>query len=67
MSYQRLLKRFILNELRSRRETKRNYQNLLIHCKVRCWQPDGTLVIYVFPQNLNYLHLDYNMNLKPVE
>ena len=97
VSYQKLLKCYVLNELKSRPEkamTKKNifrqlkatnfFQmtrldwveaglqvcrhmlNLLINQKVRTSCSITSALTRGF-QNLNHLHLDYNMNLKPVK
>ncbi|KAK1263499.1 hypothetical protein QJS04_geneDACA009497 [Acorus gramineus] len=48
VSYQKLLKCFVLNELHHR-------------------PPKAQKKKHLFRKNLNYLHLDYNFNLKPVK
>ncbi|KIM72136.1 hypothetical protein PILCRDRAFT_16417 [Piloderma croceum F 1598] len=84
VSYQKLLKCFILNELRSRPEKAMTKKNLFRQLKATkffqttkldwveaglqvCRQGYNMLNLLIHRKNLNYLHLDYNMNLKPVK
>ncbi|KAG0693638.1 pre-mRNA processing splicing factor 8 [Suillus ampliporus] len=78
VSYQKLLKCFVLNELKS---TKKNLFQQLKATKFFqitkfdwvetglqvCRQGYNILNLLIHRKNLNYLHLDYNMNLKPVK
>ncbi|KIM74584.1 hypothetical protein PILCRDRAFT_14351 [Piloderma croceum F 1598] len=82
VSYQKLFKCFVLNELRSRPEKAMTKKNLFRQLKVTkffqttkldwveaglqvCRQGYNMLNLLIHRKNLNYLHLDYNMNLKP--
>ncbi|KAF8495254.1 NUC071 domain-containing protein [Russula emetica] len=82
VSYQKLLKCYVLNELKSRREKAKTKKNLFQPLKGTgffrmrldwvdaglqvCQQGYNMLNLLIHRKNLNYLHLDYNMNLKPV-
>ncbi|KAF8487805.1 NUC071 domain-containing protein [Russula emetica] len=82
--YQKLLKCYVLNELKSRHKKAKTKKNLFQPLKgtgffrMRLDWVDAGLQVCVYHmfrqkrvdhafQNLNYLHLDYNMNLKPVK
>ncbi|KAI0795323.1 NUC071 domain-containing protein [Irpex lacteus] len=84
VSYQKLLKCFVLNELKSRPERAMTKKNLFRQLKATkffqttkldwveaglqvCRQGYNMLNLLIHRKNLNYLHLDYNMNLKPVK
>ncbi|KAI0338909.1 pre-mRNA-processing-splicing factor [Trametopsis cervina] len=84
VSYQKLLKCFVLNELKSRPEKAMTKKNLFRQLKATkffqttkldwveaglqvCRQGYNMLNLLIHRKNLNYLHLDYNMNLKPVK
>ncbi|KAI5985054.1 NUC071 domain-containing protein [Pisolithus albus] len=84
VSYQKLLKCFVLNELKSRSEKAMTRKNLFRQLKATkffqttkrdrveaglqvCRQSYNMLNLLIHRKNLNYLHLDYNMNLKPVK
>ncbi|KAF8494886.1 NUC071 domain-containing protein [Russula emetica] len=83
VSYQKLLKCYVLNELKSRREKAKTKKNLFQPLKGTrffrmrldwvdaglqvCRQGYNMLNLLIHQKNLNYLHLDYNMNLKPVK
>ncbi|KAI3836686.1 hypothetical protein MKW92_024921 [Papaver armeniacum] len=72
VSYQKLLKCFVLNELHHRppkAQKKKHFTELdwaeagLQVCK----QGHNMLNLLIHRKSLNYLHLDYNFNLKPVK
>ncbi|EFC49814.1 splicing factor Prp8 [Naegleria gruberi] len=84
VSYQKLLKCYILNELHhqpSKAQTKRNLFKSLKNTKFFkttkidwveaglqvCRQGFNMLNLLIHRKNLNYLHLDYNFNLKPIK
>ena len=84
VSYQKLLKCFVLNSLKSRRpkalkkrylfrsfkQTKFFQSTVLDWVEVGlqvCRQGHNMLNLLIHRKNLNYLHLDYNFNLKPVK
>lgn len=84
VSYQKLLKCYVLNELRTRPEKAMAKKNLFRQLKATkffqttkldwveaglqvCRQGYNMLNLLIHRKNLNYLHLDYNMNLKPVK
>ncbi|KAK7048243.1 NUC071 domain-containing protein [Favolaschia claudopus] len=68
VSYQKLLKCFVLNELRTRPEKAMTKKNLFRQLKAtKFFQTTKLDWVEAGLQNLNYLHLDYNMNLKPVK
>ncbi|KAI9573652.1 NUC071 domain-containing protein [Boletus coccyginus] len=84
VSYQKLLKCYVLNELKSRPEKAMTKKNLFRQLKATkffqttrldwveaglqvCRQGYNMLNLLIHRKNLNYLHLDYNMNLKPVK
>ncbi|KAG2125347.1 NUC071 domain-containing protein [Suillus clintonianus] len=84
VSHQKLLKCFVLNELKSRPEKAMTKKNLFRQLKATkffqttkldwveaglqvCRQGCNMLNLLIHRKNLNYLHLDYNMNLKPVK
>lgn len=84
VSYQKLLKCFVLNELQTRPEKAMAKKNLFRQLKATkffqttkldwveaglqvCRQGYNMLNLLIHRKNLNYLHLDYNMNLKPVK
>ncbi|KAF7291692.1 Pre-mrna-processing-splicing factor 8 [Mycena chlorophos] len=84
VSYQKLLKCFVLNELRTRPEKAMTKKNLFRQLKSTkffqttkldwveaglqvCRQGYNMLNLLIHRKNLNYLHLDYNLNLKPVK
>ncbi|THU98887.1 PROCN-domain-containing protein [Dendrothele bispora CBS 962.96] len=65
VSYQKLLKCYVLNELRTRPEKAMTKKNLFRQLKATKFFQ--TTKLDCKSANLNYLHLDYNMNLKPVK
>ncbi|KAG1808408.1 NUC071 domain-containing protein [Suillus subaureus] len=76
--YQKLLRCFVLNELKSQPEKAMTKKNLFRQLKATkfdwveaglqvCRQGYNMLNLLIHRKNLNYLHLDYNMNLKPVK
>jgi len=84
VSYQKLLKVYILNELHKRppkANAKRSLFKSLAQTKFFqqtcidwveaglqvCRQGYNMLNLLIHRKNLNYLHLDYNLNLKPVK
>lgn len=84
VSYQKLLKTYVLNQLHTqppRPQTKRNLFKSLSQTKFFqrtsidwveaglqvCRQGYNMLNLLIHRKNLNYLHLDYNLNLKPVK
>ena len=84
VSYQKLLKNWVLNELRKRPPKNQNKQNLFRSLRQTkffqsteidwveaglqvCRQGYNMLNLLIHRKNLNYLHLDYNFNLKPVK
>ncbi|KAK0464642.1 NUC071 domain-containing protein [Desarmillaria tabescens] len=84
VSYQKLLKCYVLNELHTRPEKAMTKKNLFRQLKATkffqttkldwveaglqvCRQGYNMLNLLIHRKNLNYLHLDYNMNLKPVK
>lgn len=84
VSYQKLLKCYILNLLKHRRPRALNKKYLLRQLKATkffqttqldwveaglqvCRQGYNMLNLLIHRKNLNYLHLDYNFNLKPVK
>eukprot|EP00923_Selenidium_pygospionis_P020244 GHVN01035076.1.p1 GENE.GHVN01035076.1~~GHVN01035076.1.p1 ORF type:complete len:2490 (+),score=338.39 GHVN01035076.1:119-7588(+) len=84
VSYQKLLKCWVLNHLHSRpgRSLKKRYLfkvfkgTKFFHCTTLDWVEVGLQVcrqgynmlnLLIHRKNLNYLHLDYNFNLKPVK
>jgi pre-mRNA-processing factor 8 len=84
VSYQKLLKCYILNELKSRPPKPMNKKNLITQLKNTKffqtteidWVEAGLQVVrqgynmlnlLIHRKNLNYLHLDYNFNLKPIK
>ncbi|RKP13001.1 NUC071 domain-containing protein, partial [Piptocephalis cylindrospora] len=84
VSYQKLLKCWVLNELHKRppkAQKKRALLRALGHTKFFqrteidwveaglqvCRQGHNMLNLLIHRKNLNYLHLDYNFNLKPVK
>jgi pre-mRNA-processing factor 8 len=84
VSYQKLLKNYVLNSLhfrppkslkkrylfRSFRATKFFQSTVLDWVEVGlqvCRQGHNMLNLLIHRKNLNYLHLDYNFNLKPVK
>lgn len=84
VSYQKLLKYYILNELHHRRPKALNKKYLFRQLKATkffqsteidwveaglqvCRQGYNMLNLLINRKNLNYLHLDYNFNLKPVK
>ncbi|KAK4686129.1 pre-mRNA-processing factor 8, partial [Tremellales sp. Uapishka_1] len=84
VSYQKLLKIYVLNALHSRPPkamAKRNLFRSLKNTKFFqsttldwveaglqvCRQGYNMLNLLIHRKNLNYLHLDYNMNLKPIK
>ncbi|PPQ67549.1 hypothetical protein CVT26_006850 [Gymnopilus dilepis] len=84
VSYQKLLKCYVLNELHTRPEKAMSKKNLFRKLKATkffqttkldwveaglqvCRQGYNMLNLLIHRKNLNYLHLDYNMNLKPVK
>ncbi len=84
VSYQKLLKCFVLNELHHRPPKAINKKYLFrafkqtkffqsteldwVECGLQvCRQGYNMLNLLIHRKNLNYLHLDYNFNLKPVK
>src|ERR1700691_2285774 len=84
VSYQKLLKTYVLNELHKRKPKAQNKQSLMKSLKQTkffqqttidwveaglqvCRQGDNMLNLLIHRKNLNYLHLDYNFNLKPIK
>ncbi|KAL2919271.1 pre-mRNA-splicing factor 8 [Polyrhizophydium stewartii] len=84
VSYQKLLKCFVLNELHHRPPKSKNKRYLFRQLKATkffqtteidwveaglqvCRQGYNMLNLLIHRKNLNYLHLDYNFNLKPVK
>ena len=84
VSYQKLLKCYVLNELHhqpSKAQSKRNLFRSLRNTKFFkttkidwveaglqvCRQGFNMLNLLIHRKNLNYLHLDYNFNLKPIK
>ncbi|GAA5932751.1 U4/U6-U5 snRNP complex subunit PRP8 [Sporobolomyces koalae] len=84
VSYQKLLKCYVLNQLRHRKPKAQTKKFLFRQLKATkffqtttidwveaglqvCRQGYNMLNLLIHRKNLNYLHLDYNMNLKPVK
>uniref|UniRef100_A0A8C9LIC4 Pre-mRNA-processing-splicing factor 8 n=1 Tax=Piliocolobus tephrosceles TaxID=591936 RepID=A0A8C9LIC4_9PRIM len=84
VSYQKLLKCWVLNHLHSKKpkSMKKKYlfrifkSTKFFHCTEMDWVEIGLQVcrqgynmlnLLIHRKNLNYLHLDYNFNLKPVK
>ena len=84
VSYQKLLKCWVLNELHRTKPKPTNRKNLFKSLKATkffqsteldwvevglqvCRQGYNMLNLLIHRKNLNYLHLDYNFNLKPVK
>ncbi|TPX47926.1 hypothetical protein SeLEV6574_g02344 [Synchytrium endobioticum] len=84
VSYQKLLKCWVLNELHRRPPKSQNKKYLFRSLKATkffqsteidwveaglqvCRQGYNMLNLLIHRKNLNYLHLDYNFNLKPVK
>ena len=84
VSYQKLLKHYVLNQLRSRPPAPCKKKNLFKQLKNTkffqtteidwveaglqiCRQGFNMLNLLIHRKNLNYLHLDYNFNLKPIK
>ncbi|KAG2174194.1 hypothetical protein INT43_004215 [Umbelopsis isabellina] len=84
VSYQKLLKCYVHNALKSRPEKAKNKRYLFRQLKATkffqsteldwveaglqvCRQGYNMLNLLIHRKNLNYLHLDYNFNLKPVK
>ncbi|KAG8779467.1 pre-mRNA-splicing factor 8 [Ceratobasidium sp. 428] len=84
VSYQKLLKCYVLNELKHRPPKAMTKKSLFRQLKATkffqttkldwveaglqvCRQGYNMLNLLIHRKNLNYLHLDYNMNLKPVK
>ena len=84
VSYQKLLKCWVLNQLHTRRPKAQSKRSLLRALKATkffeiteldwveaglqvCRQGYNMLNLLIHRKNLNYLHLDYNFNLKPVK
>ncbi|RTG87486.1 pre-mRNA-processing factor 8, partial [Schistosoma bovis] len=84
VSYQKLLKYFVLNALHHRRPKPQKKRYLFRSFKATkffqitsldwvevglqvCRQGYNMLNLLIHRKNLNYLHLDYNFNLKPVK
>ncbi|RHN38913.1 putative JAB1/MPN/MOV34 metalloenzyme domain, ribonuclease H-like domain, PRO8NT [Medicago truncatula] len=84
VSYQKLLKCFVLNELHHRPPKPQQKKNLFRSLQATkffqtteldwveaglqvCKQGYNMLNLLIHRKNLNYLHLDYNFNLKPVK
>jgi len=84
VSYQKLLKCYVLNELHKRKPKALKKRSLFRSLKATkffqsteldwveaglqvCRQGYNMLNLLIHRKNLNYLHLDYNFNLKPVK
>ncbi len=84
VSYQKLLKCWVLNNLHHKQPKSQNKRNLFkafqstkffqlteldwVEAGVQvCRQGYNMLNLLIHRKNLNYLHLDYNFNLKPVK
>ncbi|KAI9607742.1 hypothetical protein H4Q26_005187 [Puccinia striiformis f. sp. tritici PST-130] len=84
VSYQKLLKNYVLNELHKRQPKPQSKKDLFRQLKNTkffqttrlhwaevglqfCRQGYNMLNLLIHRKNLNYLHLDYDMNLKPVK
>lgn len=84
VSYQKLLKYYVLNALKHRRPKPQKKRYLFRSFKATkffqtttldwveaglqvCRQGYNMLNLLIHRKNLNYLHLDYNFNLKPVK
>ncbi|GAA5861740.1 hypothetical protein JCM8547_000720 [Rhodosporidiobolus lusitaniae] len=84
VSYQKLLKCYVLNQLRHRKPKAQTKKYLFRQLKATkffqtttidwveaglqvCRQGYNMLNLLIHRKNLNYLHLDFNMNLKPVK
>ncbi|KAJ3106936.1 Pre-mRNA-processing-splicing factor 8, partial [Phlyctochytrium planicorne] len=84
VSYQKLLKCYVLNCLKSRKPKAKSKKYLFKQLKATkffqqteldwveaglqvCRQGYNMLNLLIHRKNLNYLHLDYNFNLKPVK
>lgn len=84
ISYQRLLKRNVFNELKKRKDLKAKKLKLLASLRSTkyfqethiewleaslqiCKQGHNMLNLLIHKRGLNYLHLDYNFNLKPTK
>merc|ERR1719223_2318255 len=84
VSYQKLLKNWVLNQLHSRPNVKKNKKVLFKSLKATkffqcteldwvevglqvCRQGHNMLSLLINRKQLNYLHLDYNFNLKPTK
>ncbi|KPV75640.1 uncharacterized protein RHOBADRAFT_52685 [Rhodotorula graminis WP1] len=84
VSYQKLLKCYVLNQLHHRRPKAQVKKSLLKQLKATkffqtttidwveaglqvCRQGYNMLNLLIHRKNLNYLHLDFNLNLKPVK
>jgi len=84
VSYQKLLKAWVLNQLHSRPHTSKNKKYLFKSLKATkffqcteldwveaglqvCRQGHNMLNLLINRKQLNYLHLDYNFNLKPTK
>merc|ERR1711991_1216683 len=84
VSYQKLLKCWVLNQVHSRPQKPINKKSLFKALKATkffqsseldwlevglqvCRQGYNMLNLLIHRKNLNYLHLDYNFNLKPVK
>jgi pre-mRNA-processing factor 8 len=84
VSYQKLLKSWVLNELHATKMKPVNKKKLLTTLKGTkffqvteldwveaglqvCRQGYNMLNLLIHRKNLNYLHLDYNFNLKPIK
>ncbi|KAJ9070725.1 pre-mRNA-splicing factor 8 [Entomophthora muscae] len=84
VSYQKLLKCYVLNALKHRKPKSLNKKYLFRQLKATkffqttdldwveaglqvCRQGYNMLNLLIHRKNLNYLHLDYNFNLKPVK
>merc|ERR1712151_1201603 len=84
VSYQKLLKNYVLNELHKRKPKATRKKNLFRALEATkyfqyteidwveaglqvCKQGYNMLNLLIHRKQLNYLHLDYNFNLKPVK
>ena len=84
VSYQKLLKGWVLNELHKKKPKSLSRRSLLRSLKATkffqlteldwveaglqvCRQGHNMLNLLIHRKNVNYLHLDYNFNLKPVK
>ncbi|KAI0564470.1 pre-mRNA processing 8 protein PRP8 [Gracilaria domingensis] len=68
VSYQKLLKNFVYNELHRRKPKSRSRKSLFKALKnTKFFQQTEIDWVEAGLQGLSYLHLDYNFNLKPIK